>query len=183
MLAASGDDRRLGGPGRGELVAAADAAGGEPAAHAHVATGDGEVFCVRHGDLVGGRGRRALRPRLADDLRPARGAARARPGGLRCRRSRTGSCSTASRATRTRRPPTCAGAATCASRSPGVYYPGGRCAGFSAETEEGKALFVAAAHVIEVAGPPRRAARQARTGTPAGSGSAADAGLAPFLAS
>lgn len=35
-----------------ELIAAADAAGSEPAAHAHVATGDGEVFCVRYGRLV-----------------------------------------------------------------------------------------------------------------------------------
>lgn len=47
-----------------------------------------------------------------------------------------------------------------------VYYPGGRALDFSAETEEGKTLFRAAAHVVEVAGPPRRAARQARTGTP-----------------
>ena len=47
-----------------------------------------------------------------------------------------------------------------------VYYPGGRALDFVAETDEGKALFRAAAHVIEVAGPPRRAARQARTGTP-----------------
>ena len=35
-----------------ELVAAADAAGGEPAAYAHIASGDGEVFLVRHGGLV-----------------------------------------------------------------------------------------------------------------------------------
>ena len=47
-----------------------------------------------------------------------------------------------------------------------LHYPGGRSVAFSAETEEGKALFVAASHVIEAAGPPRRAARQARTGTP-----------------
>jgi hypothetical protein len=47
-----------------------------------------------------------------------------------------------------------------------VHYAGGRAFDFSAETEEGKALFRAAAHAIEVAGPPRRAARQARTGTP-----------------
>ena len=32
--------------------AAADAAGGEPVAHAHVATGDGEAFCVREGPYV-----------------------------------------------------------------------------------------------------------------------------------
>ena len=47
-----------------------------------------------------------------------------------------------------------------------VYYSGGRAQSFSSETDEGKALFTAAARVIEVAGPPRRAARQARTGTP-----------------
>jgi hypothetical protein len=35
------------------LLEAMDAAGGEPAAHAHIATGDGEVFCVRHEGLVG----------------------------------------------------------------------------------------------------------------------------------
>ena len=47
-----------------------------------------------------------------------------------------------------------------------VYFPGGRALDFAAETEEGKTLFRAAAHVVEVAGPPRRAARQARAGTP-----------------
>jgi hypothetical protein len=36
-----------------ELLDAADAAGSEPVEHAHIGTGDGEVFCVRHGDLVG----------------------------------------------------------------------------------------------------------------------------------
>jgi hypothetical protein len=35
-----------------ELLAAVDAAGEEPAAHAHIATGDGEVFCVRQDGLV-----------------------------------------------------------------------------------------------------------------------------------
>jgi hypothetical protein len=50
-LAASGDAERWGEAGR-ELVAAADAAGGEPVAHAHVATGDGEAFCVRESGLV-----------------------------------------------------------------------------------------------------------------------------------
>lgn len=47
-----------------------------------------------------------------------------------------------------------------------VYYLGGRARAFPAESEQGKALFVAASRLIEVAGPPRRAARQARTGTP-----------------
>jgi hypothetical protein len=51
VLAASGDVERWGDPGR-ELIAAADAAGGEPVAHAHVATGDGETFCVREGALT-----------------------------------------------------------------------------------------------------------------------------------
>jgi len=52
VLAASGDPVAWGGAGR-ELLTAADAAGGEPAAHAHVATADGEVFCVRESGLVG----------------------------------------------------------------------------------------------------------------------------------
>jgi hypothetical protein len=51
VLAASGDDEGWGEAGR-ELIAAADAAGGEPVAHAHVATGDGEAFCVRESGYV-----------------------------------------------------------------------------------------------------------------------------------
>ena len=51
VLAASGNLERWGEAGR-ELIAAADAAGNEPVAHAHVATGDGEAFCVREGGLV-----------------------------------------------------------------------------------------------------------------------------------
>jgi hypothetical protein len=51
VLAASGNLERWGEAGR-ELIAAADAASGEPVAHAHVATGDGEAFCVREGGLV-----------------------------------------------------------------------------------------------------------------------------------
>lgn len=47
-----------------------------------------------------------------------------------------------------------------------VYYRGGRARGFAAESDEGKALFMAASHLIETAGPSRRTARQARTGTP-----------------
>ena len=46
VLAASGEAERWGEAGR-DLLAAADAAGGESVAHAHVATGDGEAFCVR----------------------------------------------------------------------------------------------------------------------------------------
>jgi hypothetical protein len=51
VLATSGEDERWGEAGR-ELITAADASGGEPVAHAHVATGDGEAFCVREGGLV-----------------------------------------------------------------------------------------------------------------------------------
>ncbi len=51
VLAASGSRERWGEAGR-DLIAAADATGGEPVAHAHVATGDGEAFCVREGGLV-----------------------------------------------------------------------------------------------------------------------------------
>jgi hypothetical protein len=50
-LAAAGDPVAWGGAGR-ELLEAADEAGGEEAAHAHIATADGEVFCVREGNLV-----------------------------------------------------------------------------------------------------------------------------------
>jgi hypothetical protein len=38
-----------------------------------------------------------------------------------------------------------------------TYYPGGRSAAFPADSEEGRALFLAASRLIEVAGPPRRA--------------------------
>ena len=51
VVAATGEKGEWAEPAR-ELVAAADAATGEPAGHAHIATGDGEVFCVRHRDLV-----------------------------------------------------------------------------------------------------------------------------------
>jgi hypothetical protein len=47
-----------------------------------------------------------------------------------------------------------------------IYLSGGRARDHAADTEHGKALFRAASHVIEIAGPPRRAARQARAGTP-----------------
>jgi hypothetical protein len=51
LLAASGDDERWETAGR-ELIAAADAAGAEPVAQAHTATGDGEAFCVREAGHV-----------------------------------------------------------------------------------------------------------------------------------
>lgn len=45
-----------------------------------------------------------------------------------------------------------------------VHYPGGRLIAYSSATDEGKALFIAAAHVIEIGGRPRPEARQARAG-------------------
>ena len=51
VLAASGDPEPWGESAR-ELIAAADGAAGKPVAHAHVATGDGEAFCVREGGLT-----------------------------------------------------------------------------------------------------------------------------------
>lgn len=45
-----------------------------------------------------------------------------------------------------------------------VSYSGGRAADFSSETPEGRELFLAAAAVIAIAGPPRPEARQARAG-------------------
>ena len=51
VLAASGDPEAWGEAGR-ELIAAADAAEGEPVSYAHVATGDGEAFCVRESGYV-----------------------------------------------------------------------------------------------------------------------------------
>jgi hypothetical protein len=38
-----------------------------------------------------------------------------------------------------------------------TYYSGGRSSGWSADSEQGRALFLAASRVIETAGPPRRA--------------------------
>jgi hypothetical protein len=71
VLAASGDDpERWGAPAR-ELLAAADAAQGEPVAHAHVATEDGEAFCVREGKLaaVAGTERFVLASLMIFDMR------------------------------------------------------------------------------------------------------------------
>jgi hypothetical protein len=51
VLAASGDGEGWG-QAASELISAADAASGEPVAHVHVATGDGETFCVREAGLV-----------------------------------------------------------------------------------------------------------------------------------
>ena len=51
VLAATGEADRWG-PAAAGLLAAADAAGDEPASHVHVATEDGEAFAVRQGELV-----------------------------------------------------------------------------------------------------------------------------------
>jgi hypothetical protein len=52
VMAASGEDADRWGEAGRDLITAADAAGGEPVAHAHVATGDGEAFCVREAGLT-----------------------------------------------------------------------------------------------------------------------------------
>jgi len=51
VLAASGDSEGWA-KASAELLEAADSAGGEPATHVHIGTGDGEVFCVREGGFV-----------------------------------------------------------------------------------------------------------------------------------
>ena len=50
-LAASGEPERWASAGT-DLLAAADAAGDEPAEHVHVATEDGEAFALRHEGLA-----------------------------------------------------------------------------------------------------------------------------------
>jgi hypothetical protein len=37
-----------------------------------------------------------------------------------------------------------------------TYYPNGRSDAFPSDSEQGRALFLAASHLIEAAGPPRR---------------------------
>jgi hypothetical protein len=51
VLAATDGSRRWAGPGPA-FLAAADAAGSEPAGHVHVGTEEGEAFAVRHGQLA-----------------------------------------------------------------------------------------------------------------------------------
>ena len=51
VLAASGDDDAWGDAARA-FIAAADAAGKEPAVQVHVATEDGEAFAVRHAGVA-----------------------------------------------------------------------------------------------------------------------------------
>jgi hypothetical protein len=72
LLAASGPAEPWG-RAAARLMAAADAAGEEPATHAHVATGDGEAFCVREAGLaaVAVTERFALASLMFFDLRAA----------------------------------------------------------------------------------------------------------------
>ena len=69
-LAASGDLEAWAGVARA-LLAAADAAAGEPAGHAHIGTEDGEVFAVRHEGfaLVAASERFALASLMFFDMR------------------------------------------------------------------------------------------------------------------
>jgi hypothetical protein len=69
-LAASGDEGSWGEVARA-MLAAADAAAGEPVSHAHVGTEDGEVFAVREGPIamVGTAERFALASLLFSDAR------------------------------------------------------------------------------------------------------------------
>ena len=70
LLAATGDPETWEEAARG-LLAAADAAAGEPVSHAHVSTEDGEVFAVRNGDraLVAAASRFTLASLLLCDIR------------------------------------------------------------------------------------------------------------------
>jgi hypothetical protein len=70
VLAATGEPERWGGPAA-ELLSAADAAGGEPASHVHVATEDGEAFAVREDGLamVAAADRFALASLMIFDMR------------------------------------------------------------------------------------------------------------------
>jgi hypothetical protein len=52
VLAASGEPEAWGEAAQ-RLIEAGDNAGGEQVAHSHVATGEGEAFCVREAGLVG----------------------------------------------------------------------------------------------------------------------------------
>jgi hypothetical protein len=73
VLAASGDDPAAWGSAARDLLAAADAAGDEVASHAHVATGEGEAFCIRQSELaaVAVTDRFALASLMFFDLRAA----------------------------------------------------------------------------------------------------------------
>ena len=81
-LAATGASERWG-ESAGELLAAADAAGEEPAAQVHVGTEDGEVFALRADGLamVAVADRFALASLMVHDMRMVlRGLAAGNPG-------------------------------------------------------------------------------------------------------
>jgi hypothetical protein len=83
VLAATGEAERWG-HAAADLLAAADAARGEPAARAHVATADGEVFALREGGLamVAVANRFTLASLMLFDMRAIlRDLAAGRPGG------------------------------------------------------------------------------------------------------
>jgi hypothetical protein len=82
VLSASGNIERWGEAGR-DLIAAADAAGDEAVAHVHVATGDGEAFCVRESGLtaVAVAERFTLSSLMIFDMRNALRQLAAREGG------------------------------------------------------------------------------------------------------
>lgn len=72
VLAATAEPRRWA-EGARQLFAAADEAGGRPADHVHVATGDGEVFAVRESGhtIVAVSERFVLASLMVFDLRTA----------------------------------------------------------------------------------------------------------------
>lgn len=51
-----------------------------------------------------------------------------------------------------------------------IYYPGGRSVSHAADSDAGRALFLAASHVIEVAGPPRTRRERTRGAAPEAAG-------------
>lgn len=73
VLAASAGDRDGWQEAARGLLAAADAAGGERASHVHVATSEGEAFCVREGEqaLVAVTQRFVLASLMVFDMRAA----------------------------------------------------------------------------------------------------------------
>ncbi len=101
--------RALGRRRRAELLAAADAAGDEPASHVHVATEDGEAFAVRHEGLamVAVAERFTLASLMIFDMRAVLRDL-ARDGGLMVAEAAAHDPRSASRATRRRPRPTCA---------------------------------------------------------------------------
>jgi predicted regulator of Ras-like GTPase activity (Roadblock/LC7/MglB family) len=72
ILAASSDPDAWAGVADG-VIAAADAAAGEPVTHAHIGTEDGEVFVVRDGEyaMVAAADRFALSGLMVFDIRAA----------------------------------------------------------------------------------------------------------------